>query len=189
MQELRKPSRRTAVIVGAAGLALAGAVGVGTAAMADTAPTPSPSASATGAPAGPGRGPREHAPHIGGTVLTVAGSTVTVQDRDGFTRTIVLAGDVAVTEDGASAEASAITKGAHIEATGTVASDGTSLDATSVTIGEPAGPKGGPGRHGDGPRPDGRGPAGGSGPDGGNGPTGGPEQPSAAPSAAPSAGS
>jgi hypothetical protein len=158
MQSFLRPSRRAAIVGGAAGLALVGAVGIGTVAFADSAPTPgaTQSPSASGAPAAPGTpGPRAHAPHIGGTVLTVDGSTVTVRDRDGFTRTIRLGDGATVTKDDASSSASAITKGVWIEASGTVDADGTTLDATEVRIGQPAGPRGGhggpggrPGDHG-----------------------------------------
>jgi hypothetical protein len=158
MHSFLRPSRRAAIVGGAAGLALVGAVGVGTVAFADSAPTPgttqSPSApSAPGAPGAPG--PRAHAPHIGGSVLTVDGSTVTVKDRDGFTRTIRLGDAVRVTKDDASSSTSAITKGVWIEASGTVDANGTTLDASEVRIGQPAGPRGGhggpggrPGDHG-----------------------------------------
>ncbi len=151
MQSFLRPSRRAAIFGGAAGLALVGAVGIGTVAFADSAPTPgttqSPAAlAAPGASAAPGaHGPKAHAPHIGGSVLTVSGSTVTVKDRDGFTRTIRLGDGVKVTKDDASSSASAITKGTWIEASGTVDANGTALDATEVRIGQPAGPRGGHG--------------------------------------------
>ncbi|GAA4747337.1 hypothetical protein GCM10025783_19300 [Amnibacterium soli] len=165
MQSFLRPSRRAAIVGGAAGLALVGAVGFGTVAFADSAPTPGASQSApapaasgapSGAPAAPGApggpaapgaggpGAKAHAPHIGGKVLTVDGSTVTVKDHDGFTRTIRLGDDVKVTKDDASSSTSAIAKGAWIEASGTVDSNGTTLDATEVRIGQPTPPKGGP---------------------------------------------
>jgi hypothetical protein len=136
--------RRVAIAAGTVGLAAAVSFGAAAAANAD-GPTPSPSASSSAAaPTRPA-----HAPHIGGTVLTVDGSTVTVQDRDGFTRTIRLGSSVTVTKDGAKSDTSAITKGAHIEAEGTVDADKTTLDATTVRIGQPTGPDGRwGGRHG-----------------------------------------
>lgn len=103
-----------------------------------------------GAPAGPAgqKGDTQAPtpkPHIGGEVLSVSGSTVTVKDHDGFTRTISLSSSATVTKDGQKADTSAIVKGAHIEATGSVDSNGTTLDATEVQVGQPAGPgKGGP---------------------------------------------
>lgn len=166
MRSFTRPSRRQALVTGIAGVAVIGAVGVGSAAFA-AGPTPSPGASAPAAPSGapsgaPGQGtagtdaptPPKHEPHIGGEVLTVDGSTVTVKDPDGFTRTIALASDAKVTKDGSTSSVAAITKGTHIEATGTVDANGTTLDATSVTIGMPTPPAGGPAAgpaHGQGP--------------------------------------
>lgn len=147
---IRPATRRAAIIAGAAGLAVIGTIGAGAAAFADGAPSPaaSTSASSTAAP-GPHGGPDRdagphHAPHIGGRVLTVDGRTVTVQDRDGFTRTIVLASGASITKDGAASSVAAIAKDTWIEATGTVDRNGTTLDATTVTIGRPTPPKGGP---------------------------------------------
>lgn len=164
MKSFTRTTRRAVLVSCVAGAAVIGAVGAGTAAFADGAPSPSTSQSAstdttgtTGTAAAPEGGPAagpehgKHEPHIGGTVLTVTGSTVTVQDRDGFTRTVTLADGATVTKDGASSTAAAITTGAHIEATGSVASDKTTLTATAVRIGEPTPPKGGPGAPG-GPR-------------------------------------
>ncbi|MBW4041072.1 MAG: hypothetical protein HIU86_02945 [Acidobacteria bacterium] len=172
---IRRSSRRAAIITAAAGLAVAGAVGVGTAAFADgTTPSPGTSQSAAPAPSGapsgaPGvHGPgRTHAPHIGGTVQSVEGATVTVRDRDGFTRTIALQSGVTVAKGTATSSTAAITKGTWIEAVGTVDANGTTLDATTVSIGRPTPPKGGPagrpaGQKGDRPAPpagESRGPA------------------------------
>lgn len=169
MQSFKKPSRRVAVIVGASGALVLGAVGAGAAAFADTTPTPgtSQSPSESTPPAGPGA--RQHAPHIGGTVQSVDGSTVTVTDRDGFTRTIHLASGVTVTKDGASSSVAAITKGEEIHATGSVASDGTTLDATAVSVGKPTPPAGGPGGK--------AGPGAKGGPHGARGPEGAPTPP------------
>ncbi|RIX30859.1 single stranded DNA-binding domain-containing protein [Amnibacterium setariae] len=215
MQSFKKPSRRSAVVLGAAGLAVAGAVGFGTVAFADGMPTPgasqsAPAAAPSGAPSGapvapeggpqggpqggpaggpqgpaqggPGRGPgRDHpAPHIGGTVQSVSGSTVTVQDPDGFTRTIRLSDDVKVEKDGASSSTSAIVKGKHIDATGTVASDGTTLDATAVQVGRPTPPA--PGEGGPAPK-DGAAPKAPAAPSAPSGSTEAPSAPSGAPSA------
>lgn len=154
MQSFKKPSRRAAVIVGAAGIAVLGAVGAGATAFADTTPTPgaSQTAAPSGAPThGPGAGgpaAHKHTPHIGGTVQSVSGSTVVVKDPDGFTRTIQLADDVTVTKDGSSSSVTAITKGEHVDATGSVDADGTTLDATAVSVGKPTPPAGGPGGKG-----------------------------------------
>ena len=169
MRAFTKPSKRTAVAACAAAVVL-GAIGVGTAgaAFADGAPTAAPSSSSapSTAPAGPAEGvpggpaadstaptPPRHEPHIGGEVLSVSGSTVTVRDPEGFTRTIRLGDDVTVTKDGAASDVAAVVQGEHIDATGQVASDGTTLDATAVAVGRPTPPagrdagaaKGGPG--------------------------------------------
>ncbi|MFD1721334.1 hypothetical protein [Amnibacterium endophyticum] len=174
MQSFRKPTKRTALITGVAGAAVLGAIAVGGPAYADGMPSAAPSGSvaapsaaapsgaptapaapsgAPAAPAAPGQhGPQggpagapSPKPHIGGEVLSVSGSTVTVKDHDGFTRTIALSSGATVTKDGQKADTSAIVQGAHIEATGSVDSNGTTLDATEVRVGQPAGPgKGGP---------------------------------------------
>jgi hypothetical protein len=107
-------------------------------------------------------------------VLTVDRSTVTVKDRDGFTRTIRLSDAVKVTKDDASSSVSAIAKGAWIEASGTVDANGTALDATEVRIGQPAGPRGGHGGPGGRPGDHGARPA---------GPEGAPAAPEGAPAA------
>jgi hypothetical protein len=141
-----RPSRRAAIITGATGLAVVGAVGIGTAAFADgTTPSPGASHAAPAPSAAPGHGPaRPHTPHIGGTVLSVDGTTVTVKDPEGFTRTIRLQAGATVTKGTAASTTAAITKGTWIEASGTVDANGTALDATTVSIGRPTPPKGGP---------------------------------------------
>jgi hypothetical protein len=155
MRAFTKPSKRTAVAACAAAVVL-GAIGVGTAgaAFADGSPTAAPSSSsaptagpaerAPGGPAADGTAatPPRHEPRIGGEVLSVSGSTVTVRDPEGFTRTIRLGDDVTVTKDGAASDVAAVVQGEHIDATGQVASDGTTLDATAVTVGRPTPPAG-----------------------------------------------
>lgn len=88
--------------------------------------------------------------HIGGTVASISGDTVTVTDRDGFTRTIALSSTTTFTKDGATADRGDLTGTSVIDAEGTVASNGTTLDATRVDIRTkaptpPRGPAGGPG--------------------------------------------
>ena len=77
-------------------------------------------------------------------MTSVSGSTIVVKDVQGFTRTIRLADGATVTKDGAKSSASAIAKGQHVEAGGTVAADGTTLTATTIGLGRPAAPDGGP---------------------------------------------
>ena len=131
------------------------------------APAPGAPASGTAAPAAPAPGTGTDSrparptpkPHLDGTVKSVSGSTVLIKDRDGFTRTIVVSSKTTY-GDGLKA---ALATGTEIHAEGTVASNGTSLDAS--TIGKrPAPPVGGP----DGRGPGGRGGHGGP-PDGGPG--------------------
>lgn len=107
--------------------------------------------------------------HLDGTVTAVGSDTVTLVDRDGFTRTVLTSGDTVYVEDGETTSRSALTDGEHVRAQGRVASDGTSLQADRVEVGEPTPPAGGPGKGGPGKGGPGAGPA-----------------PSGAPSAAPS---
>ncbi len=112
--------------------------------------------------------------HLDGTVTAVGSDTVTLVDRDGFTRTVRTSGDTVYVEDGETTSRSALTDGEHVRAQGRVASDGTSLQADRVEVGEPTPPAGGPGKGGPG-----------KGGPGSGGPGAGPA-PSGAPSAAPS---
>lgn len=119
------------------------------------APTPSSSASSSANPqpsanpsdgtqqsTGPATGrtgstkkpaPAPHRPHIDGTVTSVSAATVTVTDRDGFTRTIVTSSGTTY-GDGLTAQLPA---GSRIHAEGTVDANGTSLDATTITVMRP----------------------------------------------------
>ncbi len=150
-QPARWVSSRAArfTLAGAAtgGLLLLGAVAA-SAAGAD-GPTPTPSSTTTSS-ASPGSSvpqqpapaathrpdsastttPAPHQPHIDGTVTRVSGTTVTVTDRDGFTRTIVTSPNTRYS-DGLTAPLPAGTK---IHADGTVDANGTSLDATAVKV-------------------------------------------------------
>ncbi len=158
----RRRARRTTVAVAvAAGLTLGGGAAVAYAAGGSTAtPSNSTSSPAVGhasgpaqpggtgkaeGPAAPGRpAPRPHMPHIDGTVRTASGSTVTVADRDGFTRTIVVTSATRYS----SGLSAALPAGTRIHAEGTVDANGTSLDATSVGT-APTRPAG---DHGKGPK-------------------------------------
>ena len=148
-------------------VALGGGLALGVAGLAQAAdPAPSGSAApgATAPSAGPfaGRGaPREHGPHLSGTVTAITDTRITITDRDGFTRQINI-----------TSKPQGVAVGTRIHAEGAVNADGVSLDATSVVAAPDFAGKrgGGPGHHG------GRGWPGGS-----------PESPSAPPSVAPSA--
>lgn len=80
-----------------------------------------------------------HLAHIDGVVASVSGSTVTVTDRDGFTRRIDVSGAVS----------SSVRSGAPVHAVGRVDADGTTLDATTITT-RTAPADGGPGSGGPG---------------------------------------
>jgi hypothetical protein len=140
--------------VGAAVLAVGG-VAVAQAATSG-APTLSGSPSAPTPPGSsrvPDHGPRTHGPHLAGTVVSAAGGTITITDREGFQRTIHTT-PATTYADGLTATPAA---GTDIVAEGTVDSDKTSLKATRVAKRpeRPADgrgfPGGGPGRHGHGP--------------------------------------
>lgn len=88
--------------------------------------------------------------HIAGWVAAVDGSTITLTDISGFTRTVTTSGTTTYVKDGATATSSIVAKGAFVRAIGTVGSDGTTLDATRVATGLPDRGNG----PGDGPGPD-----------------------------------
>jgi hypothetical protein len=88
-----------------------------------------------------GEGPNGHAngaqkptPAMAGTVKNVNGSTITIQDFMGFTRTIHTTKSTTYTRGGQSATSSAVTNGAQIAAQGTVDRNGTDLDASKVAV-------------------------------------------------------
>lgn len=167
----------TAALLAAGSVAAFAAGGTGT-------PTPKPSATASpGAPGQPGSGtrpsPRVHAPHLDGTVTAVSGSIITITDRDGFSREIKVSGSTTYTDG-----LTAIPKvGDKVHAEGTVDTDKTTLDAT--TVGLMTEHAGGPGGHGPGGK-GGPGPGGPGGP-GGHGPGGtAAPRPSGSPTPSPS---
>lgn len=75
--------------------------------------------------------------HVAGWVTAVEGSTLTVKDLDGFTRTIRTSSATAWYDDGDEASSSIARVGTLVRAHGTVASDGTTLEATRVATGTP----------------------------------------------------
>ena len=93
-------------------------------------------------------------PELRGTVSAVAGSTITITDRDGFWRTISTNGSTTYSKAGATASASDVTVGQIIGAEGAIDANHTTLDASSITIGLPVhgfgapGAPGAPGGHG-----------------------------------------
>jgi hypothetical protein len=83
-------------------------------------------------------------PVLVGTVTHVDGDTVTITDPVGFNRTIVVDSTTSYTKSSGTASLSDVSVGSEISAEGTVDANGTSLDASSVHIGVPTGPRGGP---------------------------------------------
>jgi hypothetical protein len=73
-------------------------------------------------------------PGMAGTVKSVSGQTVTIQDFMGFTRTIHTSSSTTYTRGGQSANSSALANGSEIAAQGTVDHNGTDLDATKVAV-------------------------------------------------------
>jgi hypothetical protein len=90
--------------------------------------------------------------HVAGWVTKVSGSTITVTDPSGFTRTIAVTSATTYTKDGAAAKAADVKVGTFLGALGAVDADGTTLDATEISLGGKrlgGGPGfGGPGGHG-----------------------------------------
>jgi hypothetical protein len=70
-----------------------------------------------------------------GRVTAVSGSSVTITDPEGFSRTIVVDSSTTYTKSGAASNYSALTVGSLILASGKVDANQTSLDASSVVIG------------------------------------------------------
>ena len=75
--------------------------------------------------------------HLAGFVTKIEGDTITVVDHSGFTRTIKTSPATTYEKDGATGKASDVTVGALIRAVGSVDADGTTLDATRVSVGRP----------------------------------------------------
>jgi len=75
--------------------------------------------------------------HVAGWITAVDGSTVTLKDLDGFTRTVRTSSATDWYDDGEEASSSIARVGTLVRAHGTVASDGTTLEATRVATGTP----------------------------------------------------
>lgn len=149
----RRSRVRAFTVSGIAAACLVGGAATAYAADGGGASTPStPPAGSSSAPSTPptstaparsGAQPpvAKHAPHLDGTVTRAGAGTITITDRDGFTRTI----DVTATVYTGGLSATPAT-GTRIHAEGTVDSNGTALDATRVGS-HPTPPAGGPARH------------------------------------------
>ncbi len=81
-------------------------------------------------------------PHVLGQVVSVSGDVITLSNPDGLDTTVDVNGSTTYAKNGASATLSDVTVGSFVAASGTVASDHTTFDASSVIIGVPAGPMG-----------------------------------------------
>jgi len=75
---------------------------------------------------------------VGGWVTEVSGSTITLTDHDGFTRTVSTSSSTEFRKDGEPATLAAVTVGSFVRALGEVAADGTTLNASRVGVGFPA---------------------------------------------------
>jgi hypothetical protein len=69
-----------------------------------------------------------------GYVRSISGGTLTVVDESGFTRKITTSGGTAYRKNGAAGSAGDVSVGSLVHVRGIVASDGTSIDATSVGV-------------------------------------------------------
>jgi predicted ribosome-associated RNA-binding protein Tma20 len=69
-----------------------------------------------------------------GTVTSVSGDTILIRDSQGFTRTILVGSGTTYSHNGASGALTDVITGAKIVATGTVDTNGTTLDALSIKI-------------------------------------------------------
>ncbi len=75
------------------------------------------------------------APHMDGMISAIGGSTITITDPDGFTRTIKTSSSTTYTNNGQSSSRSALANGQNVHAVGSVDSDHTDLDASTVSTG------------------------------------------------------
>jgi hypothetical protein len=71
---------------------------------------------------------------LSGPVTAVSGNTITIRGGKGFDRTIVVSDATTYTQGGATVTLANVTVGSFITAQGTVDSNLTTLDATTVTI-------------------------------------------------------
>jgi hypothetical protein len=111
--------------------------------VAFTRPTAPPSGSSSSASTSSTKTPTASAvaiivPSLAGQVVSKSGSTIVVKDVQGFERTIDITTATTYSEAGTSVSPSAVTENADVVAFGSVASDNTDLEATSVDIVGPA---------------------------------------------------
>jgi Domain of unknown function (DUF5666) len=73
-------------------------------------------------------------PGISGEVVSVSGSTIVVQDNEGFWRTLDVSSGTVYESAGKTATESAVKKGELISASGKIASNHTTLEASAVAV-------------------------------------------------------
>lgn len=73
-------------------------------------------------------------PMVAGKVVSISGSQVTVQDGQGFWRTVDVSSSTAYAQAGKKAAASALKTGEYVLAAGQIAADHTTLDASAVAL-------------------------------------------------------
>ncbi|HXY44929.1 MAG TPA: DUF5666 domain-containing protein [Acidimicrobiales bacterium] len=73
-------------------------------------------------------------PSLQGTVLSISGGTIVIEDSQGFHRTIDTTTSTTYSEAGTTVSATAVTDGLDIVAFGSIAADHTDLDATTVEV-------------------------------------------------------
>lgn len=102
---------------------------------------------ANGTPPAPGSSTSVHAadvniiaPHMDGIISAIDGSTITITDPDGFTRTIKTSTSTTYTNNSQSSSRSTLATGQNAHAVGSVDSDHTDLDASTVNTGTPPPP-------------------------------------------------
>ncbi len=81
---------------------------------------------------------RIDSPREGGTVVSVSSSGFVIQDDQGFWHTVATSSTTTYTKAGSAAAASDVAVGEFVSASGPIASDHTTLEATQVMIGQPA---------------------------------------------------
>jgi hypothetical protein len=73
-------------------------------------------------------------PEIAGKVVSISGSGMVIQDREGFWRTIDVSSSTVYAEAGKTTSASSVKTGSYVVASGQIAGDHTTLDASAVAL-------------------------------------------------------
>ena len=133
--------RRAATVGGLAAVLALGSYGVAAASTGSSSTHRPATSASTGAPPPGGAGsfgqpgPGHRAiPMVAGTVQSDTAGSVVVKDDEGFWRTVAVTSSTKVTKGGQPSSISALATGDEVVATGTIAGDHTTLDATSLEI-------------------------------------------------------